>query len=207
MLSTGTTPRQAGWGQLTGFLPWLVSPQWLQGLLPLSCCFWWGCTCGWGGNLVAAFIGGILWVLSSIFVGLLVKWFCSCFSCCSWKNHLFSILVQGASKFPCCSYLFQYSISRFLRVQMFGAGTKCRCASCSQLPEDCTLVTKWEHLTFSQLIVTFYTIFTLHSLFPKRLIWQNHFTKSQILQPQPGGAEVSMQGHCFCMLRFPHFIL
>ena len=34
-LSTGTTPRQVGWGRLTGFLPWLVSPQWLQGLLLL----------------------------------------------------------------------------------------------------------------------------------------------------------------------------
>ena len=99
MLSTGTTPRQAGWGQLTGFLPWLVSPQWLPGLLPLSCCWWW-CTCGWGGNLVAAFISCIFWTLSvsSIFVWVLVIWFRSCFS---WIIQLFSISAQGASKFTC----------------------------------------------------------------------------------------------------------
>jgi len=29
-------------------------------------------------------------------------------------------------------------VARFLRVHMFGPGTKCRCASCSQLPDDCT---------------------------------------------------------------------
>ena len=32
------------------------------------------------------------------------------------------------------------SATRFLRVHMFGPGTKCRCASCSQLPDDCTYI-------------------------------------------------------------------
>ena len=89
------------------------------------------------------------------------------------------------------------SATRFLRVHMFGPGTKCRCASCSQLPDDCT-----------------YIVIVIATIARDLYYHQDLFNDQSLVIPDlkvqlpPGGGVGSMRAHfCFmprCNFHFLH---
>ena len=97
----------------------------------------------------------IFWRNMSLIEGhiLLLFMLCYWFLCCCF-SFLFNLQLSFASspgswEFTCSMLkrlkfsphrMKKVSATRFLRVHMFGPGTKCRCASCSQLPDDCTYI-------------------------------------------------------------------
>ena len=143
VFSIGTTQHRAGWVRPKEFSLWLVSPL----LSP-------------GFHLVASAAFVLLFCLtkqnnkarnrsSHQYSGqvLVVSMLLFLFSCCAviiWivtrflRAHV--VYAQKTKFFHTIRSDEKVSPTRFLRVHMFGPGTKCRCASCSQLPDDCTYI-------------------------------------------------------------------